>query len=117
MSKFGYWSSGIGGGLVWKPKVPKMSTEEVNAVYSAAFIKAKEQRKGERVMGKYQRQCKDSVIDVYDVLQAFEVNNPAIAHAVKKLLAPGKRGVKDVIQDLEESISAILRAIELEKNK
>lgn len=68
-------------------------------------------------MNKYQRQCKGSVIDVYDVLQAFEVNNPAIAHAVKKLLAPGKRGVKDAIQDLEESISAILRAIELEKNK
>lgn len=104
MSKFGSW-------------VDRLSTTELNEVYSTAFLRAQEQREGERVMGKYQRQCKESVIDVYDVLQAFEVNNPAIAHAVKKLLAPGKRGVKDVIQDLEESISAILRAIELEKNK
>ena len=51
-------------------------------------------------------------IDVYDVLAAFEVNDPAIQHAVKKLLAAGQRGAKDRRQDLREAISSIDRSLE-----
>jgi hypothetical protein len=53
-------------------------------------------------------------IDVYDVLQAFNVTNPATAHAIKKLLVAGGRGYKDVQQDLDEAIQSIQRAKELE---
>jgi len=63
---------------------------------------------------KYKRECKGVMIDVYDVLSAFNVVNPAAQHAVKKLLASGQRGYKDVKQDLEEAIVSIERAIELE---
>lgn len=56
-------------------------------------------------------------VDVYDVLTAFEVVNPAMAHAVKKMLAPGQRGAKDTIQDMKEAIQSIERAIELEMVK
>lgn len=52
--------------------------------------------------------------DVYDVIKAFGVTNPATAHAVKKLLCAGQRGVKGSVQDLQEAITAIERAIELE---
>ena len=52
--------------------------------------------------------------DVYDVLTAFEVVNPAMAHAVKKMLAPGQRGAKGTIQDMKEAVESIERAIELE---
>ena len=70
-------------------------------------------------MNKYIKEIKlDVFVDVYDVLDAFEVKNPATQHAVKKLLMPGKRGVKDTVQDLEEAKQSIERAIELEtKNK
>jgi hypothetical protein len=54
------------------------------------------------------------IIDVYDVLQAFNVTNPATAHAIKKLLVAGGRGYKDVQQDLDEAIQSIQRAKELE---
>ena len=64
---------------------------------------------------KYQRECKGVFIDVYDVLKAFYVRNPATAHAIKKLLAAGQRGHKDIIQDLEEAKASISRAVELEK--
>lgn len=65
---------------------------------------------------KYQREIKDGVfVDVYDVLKAFNVVNPAMAHAIKKMLAPGQRGAKDTIQDMKEAIQSIERAIELEK--
>ena len=52
-------------------------------------------------------------IDVYDVLKAFEVRCPAIAHAIKKLLAPGKRGVKSKEVDLREAQICLERAIQL----
>jgi len=67
---------------------------------------------------KYHREIKKGVfVDVYDVLSAFEVVNPAMQHALKKMLAPGKRGAKDTIQDMKEAIQSIERAIELEKEK
>jgi len=64
---------------------------------------------------KYLREIKpDVLVDVYDVLKSFEVTNQATAHAVKKLLAAGQRGHKDLLQDLKEARDSINRAIELE---
>ena len=63
----------------------------------------------------YLREIKPGVmVDVYDVLVAFGVTNPAIAHALKKLLCPGQRGQKSRRQDLLEAGVALQRAIELE---
>jgi hypothetical protein len=53
------------------------------------------------------------VVDVYDVLVAYEITNPAIQHAIKKLLMAGKRGYKDQQQDLLEAQQSITRALEL----
>lgn len=66
-----------------------------------------------KLVSKYARPCKGITIDVYDVLKAFEVTNPAIAHAVKKLLAPGKRGAKSWAQDIDEAISSCKRGLEI----
>lgn len=67
---------------------------------------------------KYHREVKPGVyIDVYDVLTAFNVTCPAIGHAVKKLLAPGKRGAKDMATDLKEANQSIDRAIQIENTK
>ena len=63
---------------------------------------------------RYTRQIKGVDVDVYDILVAFNVINPATAHAIKKLMMPGERGQKDVITDLEEAKASIERAIELE---
>lgn len=63
---------------------------------------------------KYHRTIKGVTLDVYDVLQAFNVSNPATQHAIKKLLMPGERGHKDTLQDFNEAHQSIARAIELE---
>ena len=63
---------------------------------------------------KYHVRLKGSWCDVYDVLQAFGVSNPADQHAIKKMLMPGKRGHKGSIQDRREAIQSLQRAIELE---
>lgn len=71
----------------------------------------------EKPMGKYQRKVKGAVIDVYDVLEAFNVTCPARQHAIKKLLATGQRGHKDVETDLIEALSSVKRALELATGK
>lgn len=62
---------------------------------------------------KYSREIKPGLfVDVYDVLDAFKTGSSAIDHAVKKLLAPGKRGHKDELQDLNEAMQSIQRRID-----
>lgn len=57
------------------------------------------------IIGKYgSGKC---TVDVYRVLNAFGPLSPEIDHAVKKLLAPGKRGNKDELQDLREAVQSI----------
>lgn len=48
-------------------------------------------------------------IDVYRVLSLFEVSDPALQHAVKKLLCAGARGAKDQAQDIAEAIATLQR--------
>ena len=55
-------------------------------------------------------------IDIYSVLELFEVTNPCIQHAVKKLLCAGKRGSKDFNKDIQESIDTLLRLQEMTKD-
>ena len=71
-------------------------------------------------MSKYLKQIKESTthgltinVDVYDVLVAFGVENPAIQHAIKKLLCAGQRGSKDLETDLHEASESIQRAIQI----
>ena len=68
-----------------------------------------------KLESKYSRCIRGESVDVYDVLMAFNVTNPATQHAIKKLLMPGNRGHKDKITDLKEAYQSIARAIELER--
>lgn len=56
-----------------------------------------------------------SVLDVYRVLDLYQVSNHAVAHAIKKLLCSGERGAKNEIVDIEEAIKSLYRAIEIIK--
>ena len=53
-------------------------------------------------------------IDVYRVLDLFNVSNPCVQHAVKKLLCSGQRGVKDTRQDVQEAITSLVRYLEMQ---
>ena len=65
------------------------------------------------VENKYSKRVKNTTIDVYDVLVAFNVTCPAMQHAIKKCLMSGQRGYKDTKQDKREAIQSIERSIEL----
>ena len=60
---------------------------------------------------KYNRSLRSgATLDVYDVLDAFKVENPAVQHALKKMLCSGSRGYKDYQQDIQEAIDSLERA-------
>ncbi|WVH13936.1 hypothetical protein CASP1_00013 [Alcaligenes phage CASP1] len=63
--------------------------------------------------GKHSHYFKDvsnlNKIDVYRVLDLYEVTDPCIQHAVKKLLVAGKRGAKDQAKDIQEAIDTLTR--------
>jgi len=54
-------------------------------------------------------------IDVYRVLQLYNVTDPCFQHAVKKLLVAGGRGAgKDVSKDIQEAIDTLQRWQEMQ---
>ena len=63
---------------------------------------------------KYTKTIHGVPVDVYDVLQAWGVSNPALQHLIKKALQCGHRGHKDNAQDLQDIIDSAIRAKELE---
>jgi len=52
-------------------------------------------------------------VDVYRVLDLFEVVDPCIQHAIKKLLCAGMRGAKNQPQDVQEAIDSLVRYQEM----
>ena len=70
------------------------------------------------VTNKYSRMISPGVyVDVYDVLKAFGVKCPALQHIIKKALAAGNRGHKDLMTDLDDIIASALRAKELASDR
>ena len=68
-------------------------------------------------MNKYQRDLKGVTVDVYDVLEAFDVTCPALQHLIKKALCAGLRGHKSTSTDIAEIVSASWRAYELQSKR
>lgn len=55
-------------------------------------------------------------IDVYRVITLFNVTNPCLAHAIKKLLVAGGRGGgKDIQKDVKEAMDSLARFIEMQQ--
>ena len=52
-------------------------------------------------------------IDVYAVLKLFDVTDPCLQHIIKKALCAGKRGHKDMMEDLQNIVDTAIRAVEL----
>lgn len=83
-----------------------------NSPEDFTITEVKENKYDRLISGKHNNSC---VVDVYDVLKAFEVTNPALQHLIKKALCVGIRGHKDASEDLQDIIDSAIRAKELEK--
>jgi len=57
---------------------------------------------------------KYKILDIYRILELFQVTDAPIQHAIKKLLVAGKRtGGKDKRQDISEARDALTRMLEM----
>lgn len=56
-------------------------------------------------------------VDVYCVIGAFGVTCPALRHALEKILACGRRGKGDEMDDIHGVFDAMWRALELSKQR
>lgn len=54
------------------------------------------------------------VVDIYRILELYEVTDPCVQHAVKKLLCSGKRGVKEMSKDIKEASDTLNRYFEMQ---
>lgn len=97
-------------------EVSEIFKEKVNDKYeSPSFLDETDLQFPIKTPSKYDRPCKGITIDVYDVLKAFNVDNPALQHLIKKALCCGLRGHKDRMQDVLEVLESAKRAVELEE--
>jgi hypothetical protein len=67
----------------------------------------------ERKHNHYFRPCPYDNIDVYRIIDIFEITCPAAQHVLKKVIATGKRGHKDVKRDWEDIIDSAQRKLEM----
>jgi hypothetical protein len=66
-------------------------------------------------LGKHYRfSFKGIKVDVYRILEIFQITNPAQQHAIKKLLRAGK-SIKPLSQDIDEVILTLERWKEMIK--
>lgn len=52
-------------------------------------------------------------IDVYRFIQLFNVDDPCLQHAIKKIVCAGERGAKDAEKDVREAIVSLERYLEM----
>ena len=57
----------------------------------------------------YHKPCPYDYVDVYRVLSLWQVTDPCLQHAIKKLLVAGDRGFKDIEKDVNEAIVTLTR--------
>lgn len=104
---------------VWVYELCPLDDRGAQPIGEAEWLDAKsgamtQQERTER--NKYQREIAPGVwVDVYDVLLAFDVRNPALQHLIKKALCAGLRGHKTTETDLQDIIDSALRAKELHR--
>jgi len=52
-------------------------------------------------------------IDVYRIIDLYELHDPCFQHALKKVLVPGQRGHKDLTKDINDIIDTMKRKLEM----
>ena len=58
-----------------------------------------------------------TAIDLYRFAEMFEITDSSLFHAVKKIVAAGKRGSKNTAQDVQEAIDSLVRWQEMRREE
>jgi hypothetical protein len=63
----------------------------------------------------YYKSCPYDNVDVYRLIQLYNIVDPCIQHAFKKLLVAGARGHKDIDKDIQDVIDSLIRWQEMKR--
>ena len=97
-------------GFAWDKCIKCGNLKNPHFRYEQSIIRDNQNRKH----GHYFKDVsKLDFIDVYAVLKLFDVTDPCLQHAIKKLLCAGQRGVKDQVKDINEAKDTLERCLEL----
>ena len=61
----------------------------------------------------YFRDCPYDKIDVYRIIDIFEITDPVAQHILKKCIATGKRGHKDEERDWQDIVDSAQRRLQM----
>lgn len=67
--------------------------------------------------GHYYKACPYPAIDIYRVLELFNVSDPVLQHVAKKALVTGGRGHKGIEKDVQDMIDSLLRWQEMRREE
>lgn len=56
-------------------------------------------------------------VDVYCIIEAYDIRCPALQHALKKIVACGGRGKGSKLDDIKGVLDAMWRALELQEQR
>ena len=97
-------------GIVWKKKEDATLSDYIKSI--------QDKYPEETEQPKYPHYFKDvsnvNKIDIYKVLDLWQVTHPCLQHAAKKILVAGNRGHKDVNKDIQEAIDSLERWKEMQ---
>ena len=98
--------------LNWKDSLINLETHDYKIVDGILIRVDKEDKQQ-----KHQHYKKDvrhlDYIDVYRIIDLYELHDPCFQHALKKILVPGARGHKDLINDINDIIDTMQRKLEM----
>ena len=91
---------GKGSSVSTEPKQPDLSSTGIREGYNH-----------------YHKPCPYEYVDVYRVLELFDVTSPCLQHAIKKLLVAGDRGSKDIVKDVQEAVVTLTRWLQMREEE
>ena len=96
----------------WKGSLINLETHDYKIVDGILIRVDKEDKQQ-----KHQHYKKDvrhlDYIDVYRIIDLYELHDPCFQHALKKILVPGARGHKDLTKDINDIIDTMQRKLEM----
>jgi hypothetical protein len=96
----------------WKESLINLETHDYKIV-DGILIRVDKQDKQQK-HSHYKKDVRHlDYIDVYRIIELYELHDPCFQHALKKILVPGARGHKDLTKDINDIIDTMQRKLEM----
>ena len=97
----------------WKESLINLETHDYKII-DGILIRVDKEDKQQKKHQHYKKDVRHlDYIDVYRIIDLYELHDPCFQHALKKILVPGARGHKDLTKDINDIIDTMQRKLEM----